>query len=84
MRAHLRESLPAAAARDVRGRGLMLGIDLSIPATQVVEAGWAHGLLMVNAGPDTLRFVPPLIIEPAHVDALIDKLGAILDDLAGQ
>ncbi len=65
----------------VRGMGLMLGMELSVPATEAVKAGYAHGLLMVNAGPDTLRFVPPLIIEKHHVDEAIDKLTQVLASL---
>ena len=67
---------------DVRGRGLILGIGLTIPAVDVVKAGYAQGLLMVNAGPDVLRFVPPLIFEPQHVDEAVEKLTKILSEHA--
>ncbi|MFC1960784.1 aspartate aminotransferase family protein [Chloroflexota bacterium] len=72
---------------DVRGRGLMLAVELSTantpaPAGDVVAAGYEHGLLLVNAGPETVRFVPPLIIEKAHVDELIEKLTVILAEMA--
>ncbi|MBN2470536.1 MAG: aspartate aminotransferase family protein [Anaerolineae bacterium] len=65
----------------VRGMGLMLGMDLSVPATEAVKAGYAHGLLMVNAGPNTLRFVPPLIFEKHHADEAIEKLALVLATL---
>ncbi len=78
------EALDSPLITDVRGRGLMLGIELTIPATDVVEAGYAHGLLLVNAGPNVLRFVPPLIIEKAHVDELIEKLNRILSTMEKQ
>ncbi len=78
------ENLDSPLITVVRGKGLMLGIDLSIPAIDVVRAGWDHGLLSVNAGPDTLRLVPPLIIEKHHIDEAISKLGHILSMLEGQ
>jgi predicted acetylornithine/succinylornithine family transaminase len=64
--------------KDVRGRGLMVGLELAIDAAAVIEAGYEHGLILVNAGPNVIRFVPPLIVEKKHVDELVDKLTAIL------
>lgn len=63
---------------DVRGRGLMLGIEFDFPATDVVEAGYASGFLTVNAGPNTLRLVPPLIIEKEQLAHFISFLDAFL------
>ena len=65
----------------MRGRGLMLGVDLDIPAADLVNAGYGHGLLLVNAGPNTLRLVPPLIITREEIDLLIERLTAILQEL---
>lgn len=82
--AYLKQRLSAIGSpliRDVRGRGLMVGLELSIPAASVIEAGYARGLLMVNAGPNVIRFVPPLIAERADVDHLIGELTAILAHL---
>lgn len=62
----------------VRGRGLMIGLELTVEAAPIIEAGYRHGLLMINAGTDVIRFVPPLIIEKTHVDTLMEKLTAIL------
>jgi acetylornithine/succinyldiaminopimelate/putrescine aminotransferase len=65
----------------IRGRGLMVGADLDVPASDIVSAGYREGLLLVNAGPDTLRLVPPLIITRAEIDLLIERLRAILAGL---
>ena len=66
---------------DVRGRGLMAAIELNIAPAGVVEQGYEHGLLLVNSGPDAIRFIPPLIVEKQHVDELIDKLTMILEGI---
>jgi acetylornithine/succinyldiaminopimelate/putrescine aminotransferase len=59
---------------EVRGRGLMLGLELDIPVAQVVAKGYEHGLLLVGAGPNTLRLIPPLIITTSEIDMVIDRL----------
>lgn len=64
--------------REVRGRGLMVGMELTIDVSSVIALGYEHGLLMVSAGTDVIRFVPPLIATKAHVDSLVEKLTAIL------
>ncbi|PJF22614.1 MAG: aspartate aminotransferase family protein [Phototrophicales bacterium] len=66
--------------KDVRGRGLMVGLELTRDvAARVVELGYAHGLLMVNAGANVIRFVPPLIAEKSHVNQLVGHLTTILE-----
>jgi acetylornithine/succinyldiaminopimelate/putrescine aminotransferase len=65
----------------VRGVGLMLGADLDIPAADVVNAGYRHGLLLVNAGPDVLRLVPPLVISREEIDLLVERLSAVFREL---
>lgn len=67
--------------REVRGRGLMIGVEMTIDVTPIVNAGYEHGLLLVNAGADVIRLVPPLIATRADVDTLIDRLTAILETL---
>ncbi len=62
----------------VRGRGLMVGVDLDIPAADVTAAAHGHGLILINAGTNTLRLVPPLIITRAEIDLLIERLSAVL------
>jgi acetylornithine/succinyldiaminopimelate/putrescine aminotransferase len=68
---------------DVRGKGLMVGMEMTIDATKVVEAGFEKGLITVNAGPNVIRFVPPLIVETQHVDQLVEQLSAILAEQQG-
>jgi acetylornithine/succinyldiaminopimelate/putrescine aminotransferase len=59
----------------------MLGADLDIPAADVVNAGYRHGLLMVNAGPNTLRLVPPLVISRDEIDLLMERLSGVFREL---
>lgn len=61
--------------KDIRGRGLILGVELSKDVTKVITAARERGLLLITCGVNTLRFVPPLIIT----DAEIDKGMAILE-----
>ncbi len=65
----------------VRGKGLMLGVDLDVPAADVTGRGYQHGLLLIGAGPNTLRLVPPLIISRSEIDVLIERLTAIFGEL---
>ena len=63
----------------VRGRGLLLGVELAgeRPASEVVSAGMAGGLVLGTAGTTSLRIAPPLIIsddEIAHGVAVLDKV----------
>ncbi len=67
--------------REVRGRGLMVGLELTIDVSPLIEAGYRHGLLLLNAGPNVIRFVPPLIVQKHHVDILIEKLAIMLMEL---
>ena len=66
---------------EVRGQGLLLGIELDIAAADVVNAGYHHGLLTVSAGPNVLRLVPPLIIDYDEIDQVVDRLSAVLMEL---
>lgn len=73
------KSLEHKAIKAVRGLGLMAAVEFDRPVNPVIQAGYKHGLLMVNAGPNVLRFVPPLIAETDHVDHLMDRLPTILE-----
>lgn len=57
-----------------RGMGLMQGLELSIPVGKVSAKALEYGLIVITAGSNVLRFVPPLVIEKEHVDEMIEKL----------
>lgn len=57
-----------------RGMGLMQGLELTIPVGEVSAKALEHGLIVITAGSNVLRFVPPLVIEKEHVDEMIEKL----------
>lgn len=60
-----------------RGMGLMQGLQISIPVGEVSKKALEAGLLLITAGSDVLRFVPPLIIEKQHVDEMYEILDGI-------
>lgn len=57
-----------------RGKGLMQGLVLTKPVGQVIQKAMEQGLIAISAGGNVLRLVPPLTIEEAHVDEMIEKL----------
>lgn len=64
--------------KEIRGIGLMLGMELTIPALEVEKKCMEKGMLVVGAGEKVVRFVPPLIIDKVHVDEAINILKAVL------
>lgn len=66
---------------DVRGIGLMLGIELSIPVKSIIQNCMKQGLLLVGAGENVIRFVPPLIISEKEIDEAIDILKYVLNEV---
>ncbi len=60
---------------DVRGRGLLLGMQLDADPSPIVKFAREKGLLLITAGHNTIRFVPPLIIEAKVVDEAMHILG---------
>ncbi|MEO7648945.1 MAG: aspartate aminotransferase family protein [Bryobacteraceae bacterium] len=63
--------------KEVRGYGLMIGVDMEIPGKQMVLDAMAQGLL-INCTHDTvLRFLPPYIVTEKEVDAALKVLGKI-------
>ena len=66
-----------------RGKGLMQGLVCSLPVGKVASAALEEGLIVITAGADVLRFVPPLIIEKQHVDEMAEKLEKALLKVKG-
>jgi len=54
--------------QEVRGRGLILGVQLSADPTPVITAARERGLLIISCGTNTLRIVPPLVISEAEIE----------------
>ena len=66
---------------DVKGRGLMLGAEVDTDPQLIREKMLEKNVLILKAGKNVLRFVPPLIIETNHVDEVIKKLDEVFSDL---
>ena len=63
-----------------RGMGLMQGLEVTIPVGEVSAKSLECGLIVITAGSNVLRFVPPLVIEKEHVDEMIEKLKKVFGD----
>ncbi len=64
--------------KDIRGLGLMIGVELTISVKEIVQKCNQKGLLVISAGANILRFVPPLIVTKEHVREVIKILEQIL------
>jgi len=62
----------------VRGRGLIWGIELAEPAAPVVAAARERRLLVLTAGPNVIRIVPPLIISQHDLNRGVAVLAEVL------
>jgi len=64
---------------DRRGMGLIQGLEFSVPVAPIVsQALLEQKLVLISAGANVIRFVPPLVIEKEHVDEMVEKLETVL------
>jgi len=64
--------------REVRGLGLMVGIELKTQSGQYLGALAEQGVLALPAGGTVMRFLPPLVISEADIEVVIEKVAAVL------
>ena len=78
----LRSGSAAANIAEVRGRGLMLGVQLTRDCSELTQRALDAGLLINMTTPNTIRLLPPLIITEAEARALADSLGQLIREAA--
>jgi predicted acetylornithine/succinylornithine family transaminase len=66
------------AAQEFRGRGMIQGLQLNVPARPIVEQALAEGVLFNSTQDTVLRFLPPFLLEEKHVDKGIRVLKKLL------
>lgn len=77
---HLRANLLESAAREVRGRGLMIGVELRGKVAPVLRSLQSRGVLALPAGATVLRLLPPLVIEEADLFPALDIILETLNE----
>ena len=80
---YLQEQLKALGERhdavnEVRGRGLIQGLQLAVPARPIVEEALAEGVLLNSTQDTVLRFLPPFLLQEKHVDKAMRVLKKLL------
>lgn len=65
--------------KDVRGLGLIIGIECGEPAADIVEAARAAGLLVITAGPNVVRLLPNLLVTAEEIDEAVSILHQVLE-----
>jgi len=73
-----------AVIREVRGLGLLLGLDLDCEGPPIVKSCMARGFLINCTQEHILRFIPPLIVQKEQIDALIACLDRIFQEMAAE
>lgn len=66
---------------DRRGLGLMQGLEFSIPVGPIIQKALEKKLILINAGTNIIRFVPPLVITTENVDEMISILDSVLAEI---
>jgi acetylornithine aminotransferase len=79
MRARLGERLSGiAGVVDIRGSGLMIGIELDRPCATLVAAGLEAGILINVTAEKVIRLLPPLVMSDAEADELVDQIAVLV------
>ncbi len=68
--------------KDVRGVGLMVGMEVSVDPAVIVKAALQRGLLVGSAGANVVRFTPPLIVNERDIDAMAAIIDNVLKEVA--
>jgi acetylornithine/N-succinyldiaminopimelate aminotransferase len=86
MGAYLYEKLDELAAKHDhikahRGVGLMQGLECDMPVSEIINRAIEKGLLLINAGTNIIRFIPPLIVTKTDVDNMIGIVDACFSEM---
>jgi acetylornithine/LysW-gamma-L-lysine aminotransferase len=74
------QAIDARIIRDIRGMGLMIGIELRARTGSYLAALAQEGVLALPAGSTVMRFLPPLVISEEDVDFVVEKVTKILTE----
>lgn len=74
-------ALSSSAVKEVRGRGLLIGVELTQPARRLSEQLLARGIVAKDTHENVLRIAPPLVIGEAEIDLLLREVGDALASL---
>ena len=69
-----------SAFEKIRGKGLMIGIQLSRTIPNTISIGVKHGVIFNNTGKDVIRLLPPIILTYAQADMLVERLTACFQE----
>jgi acetylornithine/LysW-gamma-L-lysine aminotransferase len=69
---------PGSVVREVRGKGLIIGLELKQKVVPYLKALMDRGVLALPAGPNVLRLLPPLVIEREQLDFAAEQIAAVL------
>ena len=77
----LLEELNSPHIKEIRGEGLLVGVEMDIEVGPIVEKGYDKGIILVSAGANVLRFVPPLVISKEELAKAVSAIGDILQTM---
>jgi predicted acetylornithine/succinylornithine family transaminase len=72
------EELAKGRVVDVRGTGLLVGVEFALPVAPLIAAARDRGLLIIGAGENVLRLCPPLIVTQSQIVSAVEILGGCL------
>lgn len=72
------KAIASPLVREVRGLGLMVGMELKEKAAPYLAALAERGVLALSAGATVVRFLPPLVISAEDVDTVIEQVAEVL------
>lgn len=75
------QAINSPLIREVRGLGLLVGVELKIRAMAVVRSLMERGILTLTAGSTVLRLVPPLVISKEEIDQVVAAIADVLEEL---
>jgi len=75
--------LPLPAVREIRGLGLMIGIELDRPCGELVNMALQRQLLINVTANNVVRLLPPLVLDPAQAQQILDILQPLIEDFTG-
>lgn len=65
--------------KEVRGRGLLIGVSMTVPVARVIELAREKGVLLLSAGTNVLRILPPLTVTTQEIDHAVSVLASVLE-----